>query len=271
MDELMKDPALSPGTPGISRAFVVDCVREAIEEARGAVLSGSSAGDVSRDALVAGVRARVERLMAPSLRKMINASGTVLHTNIGRAELSLEAAEAAREAAGACNIEYDLAAGKRGERDSHVEELLTRLTGAEAACVVNNNAAAVLLTLNTLALGREVVVSRGELIEIGGSFRLPDIIEKSGCVMREVGTTNRTHPGDYSGAVGPDTALMFKAHTSNYRVVGFTREVPFRDLVEIGREHGLPVVEDLGSGTLVDLTRYGLPPEPVVSDVVRAG
>ena len=207
-----------------------------------------------------------------SLRPVINAQGVVLHTNLGRAVLSPLALErVAAVGAAYSNLELDLASKERGSRYSHVEALLRRLTGAEDALVVNNNAAAVLLALETLAHGKEVIVSRGELIEIGGEFRIPDIMRRGGAVLREVGATNRTHLRDYAEAIGPDTALLLKVHTSNYRVVGFTADVSSRELTELGRQRGIPVMEDLGSGSLVDLRPWGFPYEPTVPEVVASG
>ncbi|CEO87506.1 L-seryl-tRNA(Sec) selenium transferase (Part 2) [Syntrophaceticus schinkii] len=206
------------------------------------------------------------------MRPVINASGVVLHTNLGRAPLSDAAIKAVTNVArGYCNLEMDLDSGERGERYSHVEKLLCELTGAEAALVVNNNAGAVLLALHALAREKEVVVARGELVEIGGSFRIPEVMAQSGAVLREVGTTNRTYPRDYERAVGTDTALFLKVHPSNFRVVGFTREVMRRELVEVGRRHQIPVMEDLGSGVFVDLQQYGIDPEPTVQETLAAG
>jgi len=235
------------------------------------VLDGRGA-PAGADALAARAIERAQRAGVFSLRPVINATGVVLHTNLGRALMSPLALERLTAVGAAyANLELDLATKERGSRYSHVEGLLARLTGAEDALVVNNNAAAVLLALETLAHGREVVVSRGELIEIGGEFRIPDIMLRSGAVLREVGTTNRTHLRDYAEAITPNTGLLLKVHTSNYRVVGFTADVPSRELVELGRACGVPVMEDLGSGSLVDLRSYGFPYEPTVPETVAAG
>jgi L-seryl-tRNA(Ser) seleniumtransferase len=234
-------------------------------------------GDAAETAaLGAGILERLEARLAalslPRLSRVVNATGVVLHTNLGRALLAPEAiARVAEAAAHPVTLEYDLARGGRGERDAVVEADLAALTGAEAATVVTSNAAAVLLGLNALAEGRDVVVSRGELIEIGGGFRIPEIMTKSGARLREVGTTNRTHLEDYLSAIGPETALLLKVHTSNYRIVGFTAAVPLGELVRIGRERGLPVMADLGSGALLDLGAHGLREEPVVAAAVAAG
>ncbi|HEU5320523.1 MAG TPA: L-seryl-tRNA(Sec) selenium transferase [Methylomirabilota bacterium] len=271
VDELVRRLADHPAAAGITRAALTAAARGALDEERARVLDGrGEPRDV--EALAARVVERVGGRGAFSLRPVVNATGVVLHTNLGRALLSPLALERVAAVAGAySNLELDLATKERGSRYSHVEQMLRRLTGAEDALVVNNNASAVLLALETLAHGREVVVSRGELIEIGGEFRIPDIMLRSGAILREVGTTNRTHLRDYAEAVGPATALLLKVHTSNYRVVGFTADVSSRELAALGRERSIPVMEDLGSGSLVDLRPFGFPYEPTVPEVVAAG
>jgi L-seryl-tRNA(Ser) seleniumtransferase len=271
VDELVRALAGGDELAGIPRPRLTAVVRDVVDAERRRVL-GAGGAPAGADALARRVGERLGRGGLFSLNPVINATGVVLHTNLGRALLSeLALRRLAAVAGGYSNLELDLASKERGSRYAHVEALLRRLTAAEAAVVVNNNAAAVLLALETLARGREVVVSRGELIEIGGEFRIPDILHRSGARLREVGTTNRTHLRDYAEVIGPETALLLKVHTSNYRVVGFTAAVSSRELVELGRERGVPVMEDLGSGCLVDLRPYGFPHEPTVQEVVRAG
>lgn len=226
----------------------------------------------STDEVADAVAEKIGNLRKHSLRRVVNATGIILHTNLGRAPLCKEALEKIIEVScGYSNLEFDLNTGKRGLRYDHVKGILCELSGAGDALVVNNNAAAVLLVLNTLALGKEVIVSRGELIEIGGEFRIPEIMEKSGARLREVGTTNRTHLSDYEKAIGADTGLILKVHTSNFKVVGFTGEVGLSSLVELGKKHGIPVMNDLGSGCFVELDRYGLVREPLVKDMALTG
>ena len=275
IDECIRAAESNPALAGFSRTYLKVMVQRAQAEIRAAILAGRDTLPRDRDALVDAVVLAAARAVAadePVLAPVVNATGVVLHTNLGRALLAESAIEAVEMAArSAVNLEYDLETGARGDRDSIVEDEICALTGAEAATVVNNNAAAVVLALNSLAEGREVIVSRGEMIEIGGSFRLPDVMSKSGAILREVGTTNRTHPNDYADAIGPDTALLLKVHPSNYRVVGFTSEVTLEDLVEIGRARGIDVMEDLGAGALIDLTEFGIPREPIVRDRIAAG
>lgn len=265
VDRVLAWPLVQQLIADHGRALVVDGVRAALQLWRDGAISDD-------EALVHWLRQHLLATLAPSMRPVLNLTGTVLHTNLGRAPLPPEAVAAMNSVAlGASNLEFDLASGQRGDRDDHVEQWICRLTGAEAATVVNNNAAAVLLVLNALANRREVVVSRGELIEIGGSFRLPDIMARAGCKLREVGATNRTHPRDYSEAVGPRTALLLKAHTSNYRIEGFSTALSEAQLAAIAREHQVPLAVDLGSGSLIDLQALGLPAEPVVAQVLAEG
>ncbi|HSB40378.1 MAG TPA: L-seryl-tRNA(Sec) selenium transferase [Methylomirabilota bacterium] len=256
---------------GVPRARLAAAVREALAAERRRVLE---AGGPPADAEALGRRVAAQLTGSGlfSLVPVINGTGVVLHTNLGRALLSPLAQERLREVASAySNLEMDLGRKERGSRYAHVDGLLRRLSGAEAALVVNNCASAVLLALESLARGKDVIVSRGELIEIGGEFRIPDIMRRSGAVLREIGTTNRTHLRDYVNAIGPETGLILKVHTSNYRVVGFTAAVSSRELAELGRARSIPVMEDLGSGCFVDLTRYGFPYEPTVPEVVASG
>ncbi len=257
-----------------NRDYITGKCRQILDEFRHDLQQGKALGtnDLREEALLTRIEGRIATESEPKLRPVINATGTVLHTNLGRALLSQEAIEAiGRAGAYPVNLEYDLATGKRGKREQPIEEALTQLSGAEAATVVNNNAAAVLLGLNTLAFGKEVIVSRGELIEIGGSFRIPEIMAKSGAILKEVGSTNRTHPQDYEKAISKKTSLLLKVHTSNYRIVGFSSEVSLDEMVAIGKRHKIPVMEDLGSGALIDLSRYRLPKEPMVADRVAQG
>ncbi|NEX64898.1 L-seryl-tRNA(Sec) selenium transferase [Noviherbaspirillum galbum] len=266
VDSVLRWPAVEALAAAHGRPLVVDAAREELAARRA---SGEIGAD---DDIAAAIAARTLEQLAPSLRKVFNLTGTVLHTNLGRAPLPPEAIDAmVKVASGASNLEFDLNTGKRGDRDDHIERWLCRLTGAEAATVVNNNAAAVLLTLNTLAPRKEAIVSRGELVEIGGAFRLPDIMARAGCKLREVGTTNRTHLGDYAEAIGARTALLLKAHTSNYRVEGFTAAVDEAALGALAKDKDLPFVVDLGSGTLVDLARFGLPHEPTPAEALDNG
>jgi len=268
VERLLAAPAAQALVARYRREHVVDVVRDVLASVRRTATGGVPADAV----LLERVAGRLAATAVPRLRRVVNATGVVLHTNLGRARLAEAAVAAVTEAAReAVNVELDLATGRRGERDALLADDLCALTGAEAGLVVNNNAAAVLLVLNTLAADRDVLVSRGELVEIGGSFRIPDVMAKSGARLREVGTTNRTHAVDYRAALGPATALVLKVHTSNYRVVGFTAAVDLAELVAIGREAAVPVFEDLGSGALVDLTAFGLPYEPVVRERLAAG
>ncbi len=253
------------------RKAVTACLRTVLQQRRDRLVDAETV-DVSAAAILADAEARLAKDNAPSLRPVFNLTGTVLHTNLGRAFLPEAAVAAvARIARGASNLEYDLEAGRRGDRDDHVERQIAAITGAEAATVVNNNAAAVMLVLNTLALGRQVAVSRGELVEIGGSFRIPDIMARSGCELVEVGTTNRTHLEDFANALGPDLAMIMKVHTSNYVIAGFTAAVPEPELAKLCAANGIPFVNDLGSGTLANLDDYGLPHEPTPMDALRDG
>ncbi len=271
LDLAKADPAFELVPPSV----LVGAVRSVIEAARRRIvrqLGPTPAPAVADAAILARVKEGVRQAMRPNLRRVVNATGVVIHTNLGRSLLAAEAVERMLAVAGRySNLEYDLQAGRRGSRYAAVRDLLCEITGAEDAMVVNNNAGAVLISLETLARGRTVVVSRGDLVEIGGSFRIPDVMTKSGAVLKEVGTTNRTHLRDYEGAIDAETALLLKVHWSNYSIIGFTAQVPLKELVALGSRHGVPVMEDLGSGTFVDFSTYGLLKEPTVQESVASG
>lgn len=270
---LLKDEEISRRFNRYPRKMVLEAMREVADRWRRRIRSGDALkADFSREAFLIEVDEDLEQKGKRSLKRVINATGVILNTNLGRAPLAPEAIAALSElSSGYSNLEIQLDTGQRGERYSHVDELLRKLTGAESTLVVNNNAAAVLLILDTFAKDKEVIVSRGELIEIGGSFRLPEVLKKSGAKLVEVGTTNRTYLSDYEDAINENTALLLKSHTSNYKIIGFTHRPTLDEFVELGKRHNVITVEDLGSGLFVDLTRFGLPYEPTVGDAVKSG
>ncbi|ENO86451.1 L-seryl-tRNA(Sec) selenium transferase [Thauera linaloolentis] len=274
VDRLLAEPALAAEAATHGRRIVIEAVRAELAALREAVQAGTAlpSAPALTDTLVAAVARRIAHACRPRLRQVFNLSGTVLHTNLGRATLPEEAIAAMVEAARhPCALEYDIDSGGRGDRDELVSGLLSELTGGEAATVVNNNAAAVFLLLNTLAQRKEVIVSRGELVEIGGAFRVPDIMKRAGARLVEIGCTNRTHARDYEDAIGPRTALLMKVHTSNYAIEGFTQSVAQAEIAAIAHARGLPFVEDLGSGTLTGLEAWGLPHEPTPREAIAAG
>ncbi len=278
VDQLLKEEVLLKMQERYPRGLILNECQKILQEYRLLIQKAETSSmenpgiDLSSPVVAGEVASRVQKSFAPSLRSVINATGTVIHTNLGRAPLASAAEKALLEVStGYSNLELSLETGERDSRQAHVEELLCRLTGAEGAVVVNNNAAAVFLVLQTLAAGREVIISRGELVEIGGSFRMPEVMRSSGAEMVEVGTTNKCYITDYERAVTDRTALLLKVHTSNYRIVGFAEEVALKELVSLGRKISVPVVEDLGSGALVDLESCGLPPEPRVQDRLAEG
>lgn len=272
VEKLLTLPTLEPILRRYRRSYVADIVRAVLATARQEILAGVTTTPLEEAEVVRRVETAIANDELSPLRSVVNATGTVLHTNLGRALLAKAAVdELVRAATTPVTLEYDLSEGGRGDRDAVVETDLLALTGAEAATVVNNNAAAVLLALNTLAEGKEGIVSRGELVEIGGSFRIPDVMRKSGVALREVGTTNRTRIQDYAEAITPQTGVLLKVHPSNYRIIGFTSAVELAELVALGRAHQVPVMEDLGAGALIDLAAYGLPREPVVAERVAVG
>ncbi len=275
VDEVLRENRTKQWIETYPRVLVLDAVRTVLDRRRKAIREAPDHIDersVSLTGILDEAETVLRELSEPSLRTVINATGVIVHTNLGRSILSNTAVERIVEISRSySNLEYDVEAGERGKRYVHVEGILRRLTGVEAATAVNNNAAAVLLCLNTLARGKEVIVSRGELVEIGGSFRVPDVMERSGAKLREVGTTNKTHLKDYEKAVNENTGLILKVHTSNYRIVGFTKEVPPAELSKLGKKYNLPVMWDLGSGSFIDLAAYGAGGEPTVRQAVDSG
>ncbi len=270
IDRLLKEGRSEQLSQRFPRELVVQAFREVLEEVRSGIRNGSTPLQTSQ--MLDRAQERLEAAFRPSLRPVINATGVVIHTNLGRAPLSDEAQRAVIQVAGAySNLEYRLAEGTRGSRHEHVSDLLRRITGAEDALAVNNNASAVLLILSTFAQGKEVIVSRGQAVEIGGGFRIPDVLRQSGARLVEVGTTNRTYLRDYEEAITQDTALLLHVHPSNFRVEGFVHSTAIEELVDLGRRRGIPVVDDLGSGTLLDTARYGLVHEPMVQERIAAG
>ena len=270
VDKIISDERIKQLRVNYPHDLIVDLVRRRLEEARLSITRGSPSP--SLDKIIDSIQSELQALEQLSLRPVINASGIILHTNLGRAPLSKEAMTAMEMVAtGYCNLEFDLNSGARGSRDVHIEKLLCQLTGAEAALVVNNNASAVLLALTALAKRKEVIVSRGQAVEIGGGFRIPDVMRQSGAKLVEVGTTNCTYIHDYEQAISPQTAALLRVHASNFRVEGFTHSVAIEEMVALGKNHKIPVLDDLGSGCLLDTTTFGLAPEPMVQQSVSLG
>jgi L-seryl-tRNA(Ser) seleniumtransferase len=271
VDEILKSKQGMEWQNIYPRRYVLQAIREVINLRRKEIIEGLTA-DFSEEVMIADIGNMIEKLSSYSLRPLINATGVVIHTNLGRSILSKKALEnIQRVSESYSNLEYDIKEGERGKRYTHVKRILREITEVEDALIVNNNAAAVLLCLNTLSNGKEVIVSRGELVEIGGSFRMPEIMAASGAILREVGTTNKTHLYDYEKAIDENTSLILKVHKSNFRVMGFSEEVFIEDLVSLGRKHQIPIMFDLGSGCLMDLRPFGIRDEPVVKDIVKSG
>ena len=274
VDVLLENQAIKEMIERYSRDSVMEAIRAEMDNLR-AFIGGCDEEDKAQEQialLVSHIGDAVEKMHTPNMKKVINGTGTILHTNLGRAPISREHMKKAFDiVTGYSNLEYNLEEGRRGERYSHFEKLLCKITGAEAAMAVNNNASSVLLILSSLAKGGEVIVSRGELIEIGGKFRIPDVMTQSGATLVEVGTTNKTHLSDYEENITEETKALLKVHTSNYKIVGFTESVGIDELMPIAKEHGIPVIEDLGSGVLIDLSKYGLTYEPTVQESVAKG
>ncbi len=275
VDTLLKEPDLESSTAELGRTVVVNSIRRVIDEVRELIMSQALAEmdeDAIRRKIVMDVRHRLDAISRPHYRRVINAMGIILHTAIGRAVLSAQALRQIQdELSGYSLLQANIKTGKRSQRDEHIEQLLRRLTGAEAATVVNNNAAATSIVLNTVADGREVIVSRGQLVEIGGAFRLPDVMAFSGAKLVEVGTTNKTHPRDYLNAITENTAAILRVHPSNYKIQGFSSEVSLDELVEIAHSNGLVMIDDVGAGALIDFSQFGFEPEPTLSESIAKG
>ncbi|MFZ5996907.1 MAG: L-seryl-tRNA(Sec) selenium transferase [Nitrospirota bacterium] len=271
VDEILKSEKGAKWQKTFPRRYVLQSIRDTIDDYRQSILKDSRK-EFSLEEMLVDVQRHIEKRSELSLKPVINATGIVIHTNLGRSVLSEKVLEnVKRIACSYSNLEYELEQGTRGKRYSHVQRLLNDITGAESSLIVNNNAAAVFVCLAALAKGKEVIVSRGELVEIGGSFRIPDVMSSSGAVLKEVGTTNKTHLRDYENAINENTGLLLKVHQSNFRIVGFTKEVGIEELATLGKKHNIPVMFDLGSGCLVDLKPYGIHIEPTVQDIVKAG
>jgi L-seryl-tRNA(Ser) seleniumtransferase len=277
VDHILSKPEMVQLGSRYPRGIILEAVRRRLDHLRQTIIGASDPGKLDQslfsfEQLLPQFLKEIENQVNPTLTRVINATGVVIHTNLGRSLLHEIAIEhIAGVSRHYSNLEFDLTQGKRGSRYAHVEQILCRLTGAEAALVVNNNAAAVLLVLNTIAMGGEVIVSRGQLVEIGGAFRIPDVMNRSGAILREVGTTNRTHLSDYEAAIGEETVLILKVHTSNFKILGFTSEVELREIAELAHSRHLPIMEDLGSGCLIDLSKYGLDREPTAQEAIKEG
>lgn len=271
VDEVLKSEKGLAWQEKFPRPYVLKAIRNVIEEKRQAILR-DEIKEISLEAMLPEIEIVIKRLSSFSLRPVINATGIVIHTNLGRSVLSDEILENVKKiSSGYSNLEYDLKLGQRGKRYSHIQGILNEITGAESSLIVNNNAAAVFVCLSALAKGKEVIVSRGELVEIGGSFRIPDVMASSGAILKEVGTTNKTHLHDYERAINENTALLLKVHQSNFRTIGFTKQIDIEELVALGKKYKIPVMFDLGSGCLIDLKKYGIHIEPTVQEIIKAG
>ena len=272
VDELLKEDIFQRHLPVMDPKYLVEIIRSEIDKLRADILSEKTKEEIDKEKLIEAIDQKIQREFDFGLKKVINGTGVVLHTNLGRAPMAKEVRAALEDVLyGYCNLEYEIDSGQRGSRHDHLKSLLQKLTGAEDVIVVNNNAAAVMLVLSTMAKGQEVIVSRGELVEIGGSFRIPKVMEHSGAILREVGSTNKTHLRDYEEAINENTGALMKVHTSNFKIMGFTDDVDTADLKPLADKYDLPIIDDLGSGVFLDLTKYGLEYEPTVMDSLQKG